>query len=199
MTNPDVPGNGTDARLRLIDAMATVVAEKGYPATTIAHVVAEARVSRRTFYEHFTDKQACMIACYSTLSDRLLAGLSVMDTDSKNARSVVASAVDSLLRVLAERPDLTYAQFVAIHAAGLTTSPERRRVQDILANQIRDIAVHASEFDANVRVPSDLTATLLVGGIGELIVRSVEQGRVDRLSEIAPTVVDVVSAVLLEQ
>ena len=44
--------------------MAQVVAEKGYPATTVADVVERAGVSRRTFYEQFQDKEACFLAAY---------------------------------------------------------------------------------------------------------------------------------------
>src|SRR5882724_3806888 len=46
-------------RGRLLDAMAEVVAEKGYQATTVADVVERAGVSRRTFYEQFPDREAC--------------------------------------------------------------------------------------------------------------------------------------------
>ena len=51
-------------RGRLLDAMAEAVAEHGYGATTIAHVVSRAGVSRKTFYEHFTDKEQCFLALY---------------------------------------------------------------------------------------------------------------------------------------
>ncbi|HEV7687975.1 MAG TPA: helix-turn-helix domain-containing protein, partial [Acidimicrobiia bacterium] len=51
-------------RGRLVDAMAQIVAEKGYPATTVADVVERAGVSRRTFYEQFADKEACFLAAY---------------------------------------------------------------------------------------------------------------------------------------
>src|SRR5258706_9322051 len=43
-------------RGRLVDAMAQVVAEKGYPAATVADVGERAGGSRRTFYEQFADK-----------------------------------------------------------------------------------------------------------------------------------------------
>ena len=43
-------------RHRLLEGMAQAVAEKGYADTTIADIVREAGVSRRTFYEHFAGK-----------------------------------------------------------------------------------------------------------------------------------------------
>ena len=53
-----------DQRARLLDAMAEAVSEHGYANLTVAHVLAAARVSRRTFYEHFEDKLDCFIAAY---------------------------------------------------------------------------------------------------------------------------------------
>src|SRR5687767_6279952 len=51
-------------RGRLLVAMSDVVGEKGYAAATVADVLAKAGVSRRTFYEHFADKEACFLAAY---------------------------------------------------------------------------------------------------------------------------------------
>src|SRR5437763_1000735 len=51
-------------RGRLICAMADSVAAKGYAATSVADVLALAGVSRKTFYEHFGDKEDCFLAAY---------------------------------------------------------------------------------------------------------------------------------------
>src|SRR3954470_7596658 len=53
-------------RGRLICAIADSVAAKGYAATSVADVLALAGVSRRTFYEHFEDKEACFLAAYDS-------------------------------------------------------------------------------------------------------------------------------------
>src|SRR6185312_6723758 len=59
-------------RGRMIDAMAQTVAAKGYTATTVADVVAHAGVSRKTFYEHFADREECFLAAYDAAVDVLL-------------------------------------------------------------------------------------------------------------------------------
>src|SRR4051812_15625203 len=58
-------------RGRMIEAMAETVAEKGYAATTVADVVARAGVSRKTFYEHFADREQCFLAAYDAAVDAL--------------------------------------------------------------------------------------------------------------------------------
>ena len=50
------------ARQRLLRAVISATAASGYAHMTIADVVERARVSRKVFYEHFRDKQACFIA-----------------------------------------------------------------------------------------------------------------------------------------
>ena len=67
-TTPAAAGH----RARLTAGLAAAIAEKGYAAVTIADVVRSARVSKRTFYEHFADKEACFLALYVETSDELL-------------------------------------------------------------------------------------------------------------------------------
>ena len=56
-------------RDRLMNGFAYAIAEKGYIDTTIADIVRYARVSKRTFYQHFVDKKDCLLHCYhETLS-----------------------------------------------------------------------------------------------------------------------------------
>jgi AcrR family transcriptional regulator len=60
-------------RQRLMYAVVSTVGEKGYGPTTIADIAAAAGVSKKTFYEHFADKQACFLAAYADGSTALLA------------------------------------------------------------------------------------------------------------------------------
>ena len=60
----------TDHRSRLLQGLAQSVAAKGYADTTIADIVREAGVSRRTFYEQFDGKPAALIALYESASRR---------------------------------------------------------------------------------------------------------------------------------
>lgn len=57
---------------RLLEGMERAVAAKGYAETTIADIVREAAVSRRSFYEHFATKAQCLVALYRTASAQAL-------------------------------------------------------------------------------------------------------------------------------
>jgi AcrR family transcriptional regulator len=53
-------------RQRLLEAAAAALAEQGYGRLTAARVTELAGVSSRTFYQHFEDLWACLLAAYET-------------------------------------------------------------------------------------------------------------------------------------
>jgi AcrR family transcriptional regulator len=57
-----------DQRRRLIEAMTQLVGKHGYAATTVAEVIELAKVSRKTFYEHFADREALLLAAFDTIA-----------------------------------------------------------------------------------------------------------------------------------
>ena len=57
------------------------VADKGYPATTVADVVERAGVSRKTFYEQFPDREACFLAAYDAGVEYVLGRLAEAGAD----------------------------------------------------------------------------------------------------------------------
>jgi hypothetical protein len=51
-------------RARIHGGMVESVYQRGYAATSVAHVIALAGVSRRAFYEQFTNKEDCFLSTY---------------------------------------------------------------------------------------------------------------------------------------
>jgi AcrR family transcriptional regulator len=49
-------------RSRLLSGAAGAIEEHGYAHTTVAQITGRARVSRRTFYELFANREACLVA-----------------------------------------------------------------------------------------------------------------------------------------
>ena len=64
----DTSPSNREHRSRVLEGMAAAVSRKGFADTTIGDIVAEAGVSRRTFYEHFDSKAECLIALYEAAS-----------------------------------------------------------------------------------------------------------------------------------
>jgi AcrR family transcriptional regulator len=67
---PNGPGRERVARhqrARLHGATVEAVAARGYPLLTVSQLVALAGISRRTFYEHFADREECFLASYDAV------------------------------------------------------------------------------------------------------------------------------------
>jgi AcrR family transcriptional regulator len=62
-------------RERLVAAMAETCGERGYGEASVAEIARRAGVSTATFYRHFEDKRACMLASFEDLFGRLLEAL----------------------------------------------------------------------------------------------------------------------------
>jgi AcrR family transcriptional regulator len=54
---------------QLVDAAVDVFGTIGYRAATVDHVCARAGLSKRYFYESFTDSEALLLACYQRCAD----------------------------------------------------------------------------------------------------------------------------------
>ena len=106
-------------RDRLLLGMTQVVGEKGYARTSVADVLKRAHVSRETFYEHFTDKQACFLAAYEAAADRIIGVV----TDAASAHDQplmlrLESALCAYLRELAADAGAARTLLLEIYAAG---------------------------------------------------------------------------------
>jgi AcrR family transcriptional regulator/DNA-binding MarR family transcriptional regulator len=60
-------------RARIVGAMVEVVLELGAANVTVAHVVGRAGVSRRTYYDIFTDREDCFLAALDDAVERIAA------------------------------------------------------------------------------------------------------------------------------
>jgi AcrR family transcriptional regulator len=181
---------------RITAGLAAAIAEKGYAATTIADVVRHARVSKRTFYEHFADKEACFLALYAQTSDELLALIAQAASGEAAWDERVAAAARAYFERLAAAPSLIRAGLVEIQAAGPRALGLRREVQRRYADLLRALSVQAAAEQPGIRPLSAPLATAVVGGLNELMLEAVEAGEEERLGELAGAATELLRAVL---
>ena len=148
-------------RARILAAMVEECAERGAGNVTVAHVVARAGVSRRTFYELFTDREDCFLGAFddgiARASRYVLAGY------DPSARWVerVRTALVSLLSFLDVEREL--GQLLVIGSLGAGHKALRRRQRGI-AQIIALVDEGRTEAKAGAELPP-LTAEGVVGGV----------------------------------
>ncbi len=105
-SHPDVEPllNARPQRAKLLEAMVTTVAEKGYEAATVTDAVRLARVSRGTFYELFQSKEACLTAAYLAGTEVLEERVSAATRDAADWREELRLGIRAYLRTLDEEP-----------------------------------------------------------------------------------------------
>jgi AcrR family transcriptional regulator len=105
-------------RERLFKAMVEAVDERGYAATTISDLVSRAGVSRRSFYEHFHNKDECLLATYDTIVVRLGRRLSRADRPQEGWDRRMETFIRTLFEAASDRPDAARLVCVEMGAAG---------------------------------------------------------------------------------
>lgn len=179
-----------DHRTRLLEGMARCVATKGYADTTIADIATAARVSKRTFYEHFKTKQECLISLYENASQRGLNSLARAIEPEQQWPARVDHAVKAYFSHLAANPLLMRTLFIDVLAVGPEGLQARRKVHQQLAELI---ASTAEQPDSELNV---WQANAIIGSLTEIVLQAIEQDRVEQLPECADEAAQVIRAAM---
>jgi AcrR family transcriptional regulator len=179
-----------DYRRRLMEGMSAAVAERGYADTTIADIVRHAHVSRRTFYEHFAGKEACLLALYAAASERVIRAIAEAVETSGDRETQIQRATEAYLARMQAHPVLTRTLFLEILAAGPAGLQVRREIN------ARYAGLFCGVVESSGGHLSPELAAAAVGGINELILQAVLDGRVAQLTELAVPASQLLRAVL---
>jgi AcrR family transcriptional regulator len=160
--------------------MTEVVAEDGYQAARVTDVIARAGVSRKTFYEHFADKEECFLAAYdANLADLMgttAAGFDRGDDWSDRVRNGLTAFLDGL----ASRPAAARMCIVEVLAAGPKAMARREAA-------IRGFTyfLDAGRSSAPRGLPP-FTAMAIIGGVNELLYAQILRGAATDLPKLLP-------------
>ena len=169
-------------RERLLDGMARTVAEQGYAATSVADVLQAARISRRTFYERFADKEDCFIAAYDAIAEVCHARVSGAFNAAASWSDGIADGLDALLSTLAAEPQFARLAVVEVLGAGPRGLARRDETMQRFAAFIQD---SRQQFDDQLSPHPDVVAQAIVGGIYELLYSRIVRGQAERLPELS--------------
>jgi AcrR family transcriptional regulator len=174
-------------RDRLLFATTAVVAQRGYTKTTVADIIAEAGVSRATFYELFSDRDDCFQAAYRQSAELVAALMSAeldrIRNDTGEPLDRLSRVLDVYLRLLHNAPALARLFLVEVYAAGPTLIEQRRlsleRFVDIVAETHRGgTGLLGTEPEQR------FAAQVVVGAVISLVTNCVGAGDFDGLLEL---------------
>jgi len=184
-------------RARLIDALANSIEEKGYRDTTVADIVRLAKTSRRTFYEQFADRGECFLALFERFTiDKMELIAEAVDPEAP-LEDQIERAIDVYIDGIVADPDLQRSFVRELPALNEASADALRLTLEHYAGMLTGLVSAARERHPEIKLRplSHDVALILVGGLRELMVISIQQGR--DLHELRDSSLEVVKALLL--
>lgn len=167
-----LPSPSVSHRDRLLDAMAQLIREQGFATVTVADVVARARTSRRTFYQHFEDREACFLALFDVLNEYVLGVITEAATGEQPWHERVDRTISAYLGTLAAEPALTQTFIRELPTAGDAGWQRAQRMKAQTADQLSRLINEAAEHDPTIHPLSPDAAAFIVGGFLEIAMRA---------------------------
>lgn len=190
---------GTDAaspavpqRDRMLLGMAQTIAKHGYRGATITEVVRFAKVSKRTFYEEFGDKESCFLELYDQTRFTLEQLIIEQSRLSQDWREQIRMGARAYYAALAAEPRLTQAFFIEIATLSERATKARRVAFDHFARVLVNLVEQARADNPDVpsRELSQVMSVAVMGGMTELLIGAIER---DDLAESIDLLVDTAS------
>jgi AcrR family transcriptional regulator len=177
-------------RERLLRAAALEFAEVGYAGASSESISRRAGMSKATFYEHFANKEECMLALFdmgTQLVQREMAE-AARQAPVGDARERMKAGTRAFLGALAQHPEFAQTLLVEIIGAGPRAAQRRDQVLQAFADVLdaENAAAARRGLIGRFRSPHDPFA--VVGAIAELVSRQVRLGVPERVLDLAPVI-----------
>jgi AcrR family transcriptional regulator len=177
-------------RARLYGAMIESIAAHGYRDTTVANVIGLAGVSRRAFYELFSNKKACFVATY----DIVVARSRKRVLEAWGRERGWANRMHASCKVFLEdiAVDPKGAHLVLIDSLGLgATARERMHLAGACYERLMLAAFRAGP--GGEQLPT-IAARATVGGVRHVVFNRLREGRIGELRTLADEILDWIDA-----
>jgi AcrR family transcriptional regulator len=177
---------------RVLRALAAVVAEKGYPDTTVAEIVERAATSQRTFYEHFKNKEDAIVAALDSGSAHMLAAALPAFRRAPDWPHAVHDTQEAMFAFGAEEPEYARMGGVEMYAAGKRALDQREVVTEGMEGLL------APGYELKPETPP-IAAEAIGGALYSLLYDHVNKKGPETLPDLVPTLVYVTLAPFLSR
>jgi AcrR family transcriptional regulator len=173
-------------RDRIFASLAAVCAEKGYPEVTVADITEHAGVSRRTFYDLFTDKEQCFLEAYDLVVERLLVDVNAAYGAGEGPwPERIAAAVRALVGLYMAEPD--FARLITVEVLGAGHQALARR-----DGALGQFAIFFEPGAAALPVAMTerrLLVQAVIGGLYEILYAQIIEKKTEHLPDLLPGLV----------
>lgn len=179
-----------DQRTKLLDAATSVIAAKGFGETTVEAIVERAGMSRRTYYEHFSDVRDVLSQIY----DRAAAISLTMVQSSARAHSepldALRAGLAAYVTAVTAYPEVARVMFQEYRQGGRDFETRYQRDSGRYAELLLEMlsAVHAAGHLG--KQPTEPTVFAIAKGIEGLAVRAIATKRQQDLAALVPELVE---------
>jgi AcrR family transcriptional regulator len=184
----------------MLEAIAEAVAEKGYAATTVADVIERAGLSRKTFYEHFSNKEACFLAAFDYATEEIDRAVVAASLAGGDPAQRLRAAYEALCGTLAARPAFATAFAVVAPEAGPAAQERRAAWREESAARLRLLYSLAAKEELDL--PEELgdhVSRAIIGAVEALVMHHLQTDRAETLPQIVPQIVDVVGRLMFSR
>ncbi|MEA2180309.1 MAG: hypothetical protein QOG77_3606 [Solirubrobacteraceae bacterium] len=184
---------------RLSEAAAAVFARMGYADATAEAIAREAGMSKATFYEHFGNKEECILGLFDRAMTRLIGAMQAVADEQTDITPTerYRRSIQALLQVVAEYPDHAQTLLVEMIGAGPRAADRRDSFLTAIAAYIEQRNAQDADAGLAPRLASPDDAFAVVGGTLELASRQIRTGVPEDIRDLEPVIERLIRGVLI--
>lgn len=174
---------------RLFDAAAIVFSRVGYADASAEAISREAGMSKATFYEHFANKEECLVALFEYASEIAIAVLVESARGAgRDYQDRHRAGLRAILEIADANPSMAQAILVETIGAGPRVAELRDRALTTVAQVMYDETVRGAEHGGGPAFASPDEAFAIVGATVELVSRQLRTDHPDHIVDLEPLV-----------
>jgi AcrR family transcriptional regulator len=177
-------------RERLLRAAAREFTELGYAGASSESISRRAGMSKATFYEHFANKEECMLALFDLGAELVQSAMAEAASNAPvgDAPERLRAGTRAFLGALAEHPEFAQTLLVEIIGAGPRAAQRRDQILQAFAGVVDAENAAAARRGLMGRFSTPHDSFAVVGAVTELVSRQVRLGVPEHMLDLAPVI-----------
>ena len=183
-------------RGRLLTAFVALAAERGFSAVTISDIVRGAGTAKRTFYEHFRDKDDCFLQAFDVASEIVVGAVIDAVEAEPDALARIERGVRAYLQALTDHPEFARLFLTHMRAAGPRLAQRYRQWVQMLAGEVVRWRRESRAAGSELPELEPLQALAAIGAVNEIVSLALMADGIDGIGAVADELVTLAVAFL---